>query len=383
MFACGLVCLFLLTTTHSITTEVTVDWNNVIATSKTTTTLQVVVNALLTRESPIHDQTFQSLAALNANFVRFVPWWPYPKLGVPQLYAPSDKYLCAHLNGDANNNNWTISITCPETSVIKSIDFASWGTPNGFCGNFSINNTCHANNSLNISQELCLNKHSCIIPANIDTFNGDPCNGTTKQFDIQVTCSIQYKYSNYNFSLINPLMEDFMNAVNPKNKYNKTVINFSTIPMWLYQGVTYGQDIADSPYDVASKYNQQYTQLMAPNGNGLATYIANIVNYYKNGGFIDEYGNKIKSNYNFNIDIWEVLNEQDISKNKPNKPQEYTVVYDTIVSAIQKQTDPNKQMKFMGLALGSHNEWSWYNYFLNHSNHIEGIPIDYISFHFY
>ena len=55
--------------------ELSVDWNDVIAVSKTTTTLQVVVNALLTRQSPIHDETFRSLANLNADFVRFVPWY--------------------------------------------------------------------------------------------------------------------------------------------------------------------------------------------------------------------------------------------------------------------------------------------------------------------
>ncbi len=30
-----------------------------------------------------------------------------------------------------------------------------------------------------------------------------------------------------------------------------------------------------------------------------------------------------------------------------------------------------------------HNEWNWYNYFLNSSNHLPGIPIDWITFHFY
>ena len=60
---------------YSRTSDVTVDWDNVTATSKTTTTLQVVVNALLTRQSPIHDQTFKSLSNLNADFVRFVPWF--------------------------------------------------------------------------------------------------------------------------------------------------------------------------------------------------------------------------------------------------------------------------------------------------------------------
>ena len=55
----------------------------------------------------------------------------YAKLGVAQLFPPSGSNLCGHLNGNANGNNWTLSITCPEQSVIHTIDFASWGTPTG------------------------------------------------------------------------------------------------------------------------------------------------------------------------------------------------------------------------------------------------------------
>ena len=35
---------------------------------------QVVVNPLLRRESPVHDAMFESLAALQADYVRYVPW---------------------------------------------------------------------------------------------------------------------------------------------------------------------------------------------------------------------------------------------------------------------------------------------------------------------
>ena len=143
-------------------------------------------------------------------------------MGVAQLFPPSGSNLCGHLNGDANTNNWTLSLSCPESSVIKSIDFASWGTPTGSCGNFKIGK-CHAANSMNVSKELCLNKNNCTIRVDIDTFNGDPCVNTVKQFDIQVQCSMPYNYSNWDFTLINPLMEDFMEAVNPNNESNRSV----------------------------------------------------------------------------------------------------------------------------------------------------------------
>lgn len=40
-------------------------------------------------------------------------------------------------------------------------------------------------------------------------------------------------------------------------------------------------------------------------------------------------------------------------------------------------------MKFVGMAKASANQPNWYIYFLNSSNHAPGIPLDFISFHFY
>lgn len=67
------------------TETVMVDWSDVLRVSKTSTTLQVVVNPLLRRSSPIHDQAFASLKGLPAEYIRYVPWLPYPKLGVAEL----------------------------------------------------------------------------------------------------------------------------------------------------------------------------------------------------------------------------------------------------------------------------------------------------------
>lgn len=45
----------------------------------------------------------------------------------------------------------------------------------------------------------------------------------------------------------------------------------------------------------------------------------------------------------------------------------------------------DSDIKFVGLALQYHNEWSWYEYFLDAKNHdLEGAKhLDAISFHFY
>src|SRR5882762_4759834 len=70
--------------------KVTVHWEKVIRTSQTTPTLQVVVNPPLQRGTPVHDNAFKSLHDLGADYVRYVPWLPYPKLGVAELEPPKD-----------------------------------------------------------------------------------------------------------------------------------------------------------------------------------------------------------------------------------------------------------------------------------------------------
>lgn len=69
---------------------VKVDWERVTVVSKTTATLQVVVNPPLRRGTKIHDRVFQALHELGADYVRYVPWLPYPKLGVAELEPPKD-----------------------------------------------------------------------------------------------------------------------------------------------------------------------------------------------------------------------------------------------------------------------------------------------------
>ncbi|GAA4780662.1 hypothetical protein GCM10023231_04760 [Olivibacter ginsenosidimutans] len=69
--------------------SVTVQWNQKTSLSKTTPTLQVVYNPMLKKGSPIHEGTFQALQAMGADYVRFVPWFPYPQVAVAELKAPT------------------------------------------------------------------------------------------------------------------------------------------------------------------------------------------------------------------------------------------------------------------------------------------------------
>ena len=69
--------------------KVDVKWEQVERVSKTTPTLQVVVNPPLERGSAIHDRVYKELQQLGADYVRYVPWLPYPKLAVAELEPPT------------------------------------------------------------------------------------------------------------------------------------------------------------------------------------------------------------------------------------------------------------------------------------------------------
>jgi hypothetical protein len=81
-----------------------VDWSKTQLVSRSVATLQVVVNPPLRRSSSIHDPTFAALSALGCDYVRYVPWLPYPKLGVAELKPPG-----------AGQTYWDFSLIDPLT----------------------------------------------------------------------------------------------------------------------------------------------------------------------------------------------------------------------------------------------------------------------------
>ena len=67
----------------------TVNWDKTITISKTTPTLQLVENPMVRPGSSIHVATFKALNELGADYVRYVPWFPYPKMAVAELEPPT------------------------------------------------------------------------------------------------------------------------------------------------------------------------------------------------------------------------------------------------------------------------------------------------------
>ncbi len=106
---------------NSLAQKVAIAWDHVERVSKTTPTLQVVVNPPLRRGSKIHDRVFSDLGKLGADYVRYVPWLPYPKLGVAELQPPT--------NG---KTSWDFSLIDPMT-----IDFLNATKGHSVILNFS------------------------------------------------------------------------------------------------------------------------------------------------------------------------------------------------------------------------------------------------------
>jgi hypothetical protein len=250
---------------------VKIDWTKVVRVSKTTPTLQVVVNPPLRRGSSVHAKAFQALRDLGCEYVRYVPWLPYPRLGVAELEPPT----------------------------------------------------------------------------------------TTR--------------TSWDFSLIDPMTLDFLQATTG----HSVVLNFSTIPAWMFKTdkpVTFPADPDHAVWDYT-----QGSELRDPTGKELGDYYARLVSWYTKGGFTDEIGARHESGHRFKIAYWEVLNEPDL-EHKPT-PAQYTVQYDAMAGAIRAVAPDTK---FVGVSLAFPSKAAdFFEYFLDAKHHRPGIPLDAISYHFY
>ena len=251
--------------------HVTVDWNAVSRVSRTHLSVQVVTNPLLRRGSAIHQQAFEQLKALGADHVRYVPWYPYPRLGVAELAPPT-----------RNASTW-------------------------------------------------------------------------------------------DFTHLDPLVVDFMRAT----AGHAPVLNFSTTPAWMWR-TSQPVPVPADPNTIDFGYCQGTELAVAP--SEVAAYYRRLIEWYTRGGFTDESGRRHDSPHHFTFDYWEVLNEIDAEHRL--SPQLYTELYDEIVSQIMRIAP---HTEFVGLALSSSTTRpvDYVRYFLDPDNHRLGVPVHWISYHFY
>lgn len=147
-----------------------VNWSTHDFVLHTIPSLQIVANPLVSRQfSSISKEIFANLAQLNAEFVRYAAWYPYPKMGVAELDPPSGLLQCYNVG-----ENFSVYLSCRQSGgIINKVDFASYGTASGVCGQMR-KGTCHASKSLDIIQQVCIGQEECSVPVTNDLF-GDPC----------------------------------------------------------------------------------------------------------------------------------------------------------------------------------------------------------------
>jgi hypothetical protein len=251
--------------------RLTIDWSKTLRVSVTTPTLQVVVNPKLQPGEIVRKEGYAAFQTLQLQYARYVPWFPYPRMAVPELSPPT----------------------------------------------------------------------------------------ATQTF--------------WDFKLVDPPALDFLKATAGRNGY----MNFSTIPAWMFKTPT-PVKVPSDPNQPDFDYNHG-TELVDPTGKQLSDYYGRIASWYAAGGFTDELGVFHKSGYHFALPLYEVLNEVDAEHNMT--PAQYAQRYDAIVTGIRK-VSPKTQ--FIGLALADpRNHPEIFEYFLNPANHKPGIPLDWISYHFY
>ena len=84
--------------------NLTIQWDKTTVVSKSTPTLQVVVNPPLRHGEPLSAASYQAVKELGADYVRYVPWLPYPKLAVAELEPPAPQ-----------KTSWDFSLIDPMT----------------------------------------------------------------------------------------------------------------------------------------------------------------------------------------------------------------------------------------------------------------------------
>jgi hypothetical protein len=167
---------------------ISASWSNLTRALATLPTLQVVPTPLFERGSATHDAIWGALSALNASRVRFVPWLPFPRLGVAELEPPSNRALCGfRASSAANGSYFPLVIDCGASSIV-AVDFAAYGESSGYCGSL-VAGACVLPSSAEVVAQACVGKSSCELLSTDEYFGGNPgCRSGRASLAVQVRC---------------------------------------------------------------------------------------------------------------------------------------------------------------------------------------------------
>jgi len=128
---------------------------------------------------------------------------------------------------DTAQENAAIHLQCL-SGTIQKIDFASYGTPNGNCGNFQIDQSCNAKNSIDIITKACLGKSSCSVIASNTEFGSDPCPLVVKRLYVQASGCLYPAYTHRVTIPVNSVSDVFI----PKLGQTSVIISESNQIVW-------------------------------------------------------------------------------------------------------------------------------------------------------
>ncbi|XP_065036544.1 beta-galactosidase 11-like [Musa acuminata AAA Group] len=81
-------------------------------------------------------------------------------------------------------------LKCTGKKVIHSIAFASFGNPEGLCGNYS-RGSCHAPQTKAVVEKACLGKKNCALSMSYEAYGADiNCVGTTGTLAVHAKCAL-------------------------------------------------------------------------------------------------------------------------------------------------------------------------------------------------
>ena len=88
------------------------------------------------------------------------------------------------------HNDLSLSCGDEDGGIIQKVLFSSYGNPTGHCGGYYKYGSCHASNSLEVAEKLCLGERCCVIPTGADYW-GNPCPGEVKWLMVSVQCKLE------------------------------------------------------------------------------------------------------------------------------------------------------------------------------------------------
>lgn len=100
--------------------------------------------------------------------------------------ALKDRHLVS--SGKSNSTYPKVHLTCPRGQEISEIKFASYGLPQGTCGNYQ-EGPCHAHRSYDALRKNCIGKQLCSVTVAPEVFGGDPCPNSEKKLSVEAICS--------------------------------------------------------------------------------------------------------------------------------------------------------------------------------------------------